>query len=851
VENLPDSSQRRTITDPAGQQTRTVIARNGTRTTTYPDGTKVTTVLGPDPRWGMRAPVATSVVTTTPSGNVHTTTTQRTATLSTPSDLLSLATLTETTTINGTRTYTTTYDGPSRTLALTSPEGRPGSAVLDARGRVVQNQLGDLAPTTFAYDARGRTETVTQGTGPGARVTRYTYGTDGLLASVTDPLSRTTSLAKDAAGRVVAMTLSDGRQAGFAYDSDGNVVGRTPPGRPDHSFAFTQRDELSVYTPPDAGGPGGETRYTYDADRRLARVDRPDGQAVGFGYDAAGRLDLLDLASGDRTYAYDTAGRRATLGAPEVSLAFAYDGSLRTGATWGGAVAGSVTRAYDNNFRVTALGVNGAPVALQYDRDNLRTRVGDLALTRSAQTGLVTATALLSVTDTTSYDGFGAAAGYTASHGGAAVFSQAYTRDALGRLTSKSETVGGATRVSSYTYDLAGRLAEVRVDGAPAASYAYDANGNRASFTGPGGTLAATYDAQDRLLLYDATVYTHTANGEISNKTDTATGASTAYRYDTLGNLTGATLPDGRQVAYLLDGRGRRVGKKVGDTLVQGFLYQDGLRPIAELDGAGNVVSRFVYAGRDSAPDYLVRNGVTYRVIADHIGSVRLVLDAATGEVAQRTAYDEFGIVTNETLALGFQPVPFGFAGGLYDRDTGLVHFGAREYDPETGRWTRKDPSGFGGGALNLYAYAGNDPVNYIDPSGLVAGKSPFPPDSVEAAIAVEGTALGAELAGAGIIGSEAAAGGAAAAGGEAAAACAVAAPQAVAVDVFAATAPGTLETAALDLEALNAAALTESEAEALLAQEFESSLEAWFRKELANPLERKLLFKLLFKFFK
>jgi RHS repeat-associated protein len=60
---------------------------------------------------------------------------------------------------------------------------------------------------------------------------------------------------------------------------------------------------------------------------------------------------------------------------------------------------------------------------------------------------------------------------------------------------------------------------------------------------------------------------------------------------------------------------------------------------------------------------------------------------------------------------------PFGFAGGLYDRDTGLVKFGARDYEPATGRWTNKDPVRFRGG-LNLYVYAGSDPVNWVDPSG-------------------------------------------------------------------------------------------------------------------------------------
>jgi len=65
----------------------------------------------------------------------------------------------------------------------------------------------------------------------------------------------------------------------------------------------------------------------------------------------------------------------------------------------------------------------------------------------------------------------------------------------------------------------------------------------------------------------------------------------------------------------------------------------------------------------------------------------------------------------------GFQP--FGFAGGLHDVSTGLVRFGARDYDAEVGRWTAKDPIGFGGGT-NHYAYVGNNPTSFIDPTGLV-----------------------------------------------------------------------------------------------------------------------------------
>ena len=151
---------------------------------------------------------------------------------------------------------------------------------------------------------------------------------------------------------------------------------------------------------------------------------------------------------------------------------------------------------------------------------------------------------------------------------------------------------------------------------------------------------------------------------------------------------------------------------------MQGFLYQNQLNPVAELDGSGNVVSRFVYASKGNVPDYLVKGGVTYRIISDHLGSPRLVVNATTSAIVQRMDYDEFGQVITDTNP-GFQP--FGFAGGLYDRDTKLVRFGARDYDAETGRWTAKDPILFAGGDTNLYGYVLGDPVNLIDPNGQVA----------------------------------------------------------------------------------------------------------------------------------
>jgi len=183
-----------------------------------------------------------------------------------------------------------------------------------------------------------------------------------------------------------------------------------------------------------------------------------------------------------------------------------------------------------------------------------------------------------------------------------------------------------------------------------------------------------------------------------------------------------APLPDGAlTIDYIVDGQNRRVGRLVNGTLVSGWLYQDQLRPVAQLDGTNSVIARFVYGSKANVPDYMVTSGGTYRILSDHLGSPRAVVDVSSGTLIETIIFDEFGNETDTlagTLPTGYVRIPFGFAGGLYDPDTGLVRFGARDYDASVGRWTAKDPTGFEGESWNLYEYAGSDPVNHIDFSG-------------------------------------------------------------------------------------------------------------------------------------
>jgi RHS repeat-associated protein len=416
-----------------------------------------------------------------------------------------------------------------------------------------------------------------------------------------------------------------------------------------------------------------------------------------------------------------------------------------------------VSRAYDNNFWLKSLSVNGQAVNYGYDNDGLLIQAGTETLQRNVLNGLLTGTTLGAVSTSQDYNGFGEMETFTAARNEVDIFNTQFTRDAKGRITEKVEVIEGITTTYGYVYDDAGRLVEVTENGATVSQYTFDDNGNRLSRTSGGATISGTYDAQDRMTGYDGATYEYTANGELLRKIEGS--QVTTYTYDVLGNLMAVDLPDGRMIEYLVDGNNRRIGKKIDSTLVQGFLYQDSLNPIAELDASGSVVSRFVYGSRANVPDYMVKGGVTYRIIADHLGSPRLVVDTATGDIIQRMDYDEFGNVLMDTNP-GFQP--FGFAGGLEDTDTGLVRFGARDYDPQTGRWTAKDPILFAGGDSNLFGYVQNNPVNFVDPSGLfletfsiaaagAAVSAFFPSDTQGAVVGAVAGAVIATAAGGGI----------------------------------------------------------------------------------------------------
>jgi RHS repeat-associated protein len=731
---------------PTGLSTSTLIDTSGTYSRVDPDGLATSYASVPDPRFGMLAPLFSRSIVT-PLGRTFARTVSRQLATD-PGDPSMLTSLHQVLTLNG-RAFTIDYArDPTRTVIYTSAGGRTRTLTIDAHGHITSDARSGLAGVTGGYGGQfpGSFDSITAGSGSDVRT--YTLHYDALrrIDKVTDPMARDILVEYDAADRINKLTLPGGRISAFGYDADGNLTSVTPPpvGHPSHTFSYTSADLDSTYTPPAVAGTGS-TGYVYNADRQLELINLPDGQTtIDPEYDATtGRLATVTVPGGIYTYDYyganeappgtpggaPGAAKAITTTVPLTSaLGFAYDGPLLTQTTWTGLVPSPVTvsRTYDNDFHVATTTVNGtSPIAFVHgDADGLLTQAGAATLTRNGPQGGVSKVEMgqagAQLDETRTYSTFGELASISATFNGMSLLNLTYPlRDSLGRIVQQTEAVNnGSTTTIVYGYDPAGRLQDVTRNADPSSSYAYDLNGNRQA--APGLSGSPEYDNQDRLRQYNGTTYDYTANGELL-QTTTVGSAVTTYQYDVLGNLRQVALPNGVVVDYVIDAANRRVGKRLtvnsNSTLLQAFLYDDQLRVAAELDATGAVRSRFVYGSRANVPDYLVNNAGTYRILADHLGSPRLVVNVATGAVAQRIDYDEFG---RATLIQGTWDIqPFGFAGGLYDPDTGLLRFGARDYDPGVGRWTAKDPILFQGGDLNLYGYVVGDPVNGLDPNGM------------------------------------------------------------------------------------------------------------------------------------
>lgn len=640
-------------------------------------------------------------------------------------------------------------------VEFTSPEGRRSEADFDALGRLIEARAGRLPRLALDWSAAypDRVDAAHSIAEGDARTTEVEH-LSPYAARLINAAGEQLEVFVDGRLRLERLRLPDGAEIGLEWDERDQLSALFPPDRPAHRFEGDARGLQTMSIPPafSVDTPEDPTAYAYDLDGRPTCVEMPDERVIWHAYDDAGRLAAVHLYEraiaghacpppGDADvvieHGYDADDRLLTATRDDgrhVAEIEARPDGLRPAETMvrvDGLPIGATQVDVGEDMRVQALEIAGLTLPIAHDADGLVLQVGDLRLHRTHPDspghdgglgGVEGATFDWSghrVETQYTFNARGEIGAKQVSLDGAPIYAQRFeARDAVSRLLEVRETVGDESIHSTYTYDVRGRLVEA-ISGDRISTYTYDANNNLTRRTIDAVEATGEVNDQDQLVEFAGERFVTNAMGQ-TEVIIHGVGRQTQLTYDVSGNLTRAITPDHR-VDYLVDAADRRVGRRVDDGEWQYFLWFGDVL-VAEVDADGAVTRRYFYGTRKTTPDAMIEidpqtgDEAAYAVIHDHRGSVRLVVDMQSDEIVQRIDYDAFGRVLRDTQP-GLQP--FGFTGGLYDPLTGLTRMDARDYYAQAHRWTAKDPIGFAGGDANLYAYVGNDPINFVDPSGL------------------------------------------------------------------------------------------------------------------------------------
>ena len=718
IESLDNGDMRREMVEPGGATTVAIIKKDGSEETHYPDGTIVTTAPGPDPRWGMNAPLLESVTIRSPQGREVKISEQRSVTLANADDPLSMRTYTESMTTNGNKT-TVQYDLVQRKVTQTTAENRKVVFLLDEYGRTTRNEFPgqSLAPVEYVYNAQGRVSSITQG----QYSLNYEYNSALQPVSVTDNTGRQVKYAYDAFGEVAEVEWPDGRKTTMTRDASGNTTAFAMPSGTQHKMGYNAAGDMTTFV---AAGGTAPIEQLFNLNGELTETIYPSGSLVANTFDSFGRAATSNDSLINRTFAYadDTdrlqqmSAASAASGSPAQTLEFSYDGSDVTQTIWQGAANGTFDYTYDALSNVTAIdfSVPGSGftshTALAWDKEDRITNYGSQVFHYNGPGGMLSSVEDNSSTTVYAYDEYGRLTERRLTVSGQLQYEVRLQYDATGKVKQKTETTAQGAATLHYDYDANGQLTEVRLGNTVVASYSYDANGNRLSHAENGAAAEwATYDSQDRLTNRAGVDYVYNEDGFLTQRGDDT------FTYSARGTLERADVGS-EAITYAYDALGRRVARTDASGTTQ-YLYgipEAVMTITASVDPAGAVTEYFY--DRAGMLTGMKRNGELYPIAVDNVGTPKVITDSS-GQVVKELSYDSFGVRLSDSNP-AFEMI-LGYAGGLEDEVTSLVRFGLRDYEPASGRWTARDPILLQGGQANLYVYVGNDPIQYRDPLGL------------------------------------------------------------------------------------------------------------------------------------
>jgi len=609
------------------------------------------------------------------------------------------------------------YDAHGNKLMVTDANGQTTRYIYNYRDQLIQtiDALGNV--TTFAYGSSscpscGGNDKLTAVTDAQGRTTSYQYDQSGNLLKETDPLGKITSYTYNAKGNLIAKTKPDGRTITYIYDTLNRLLERKYPNNTADVFQYdrvgnvikaTTNQNIAYY-------------YSYDANNRITGITDSHLRNIEYQYDMMGNRTMMTTPEGKTIkYSYNANNQLTKIETDRGSYTFAYDALNRR-----------IKRTLPNNT-ITTYSYNQLSNLTKISHQNPFNKTID---------------------------------------------SFSYTYDQVGNRLTKTD----ADKTINYEYDRIYRLTRAKpvhrhskawlppgISKQQTESYSYDPVGNRQ--TGPTPNQSYTYNAGNELLqakmefknhsLYN---YEYDQNGNLVRKTQTSRHGHhqiiTTYAYDDENRLTEVKIQQGhkaREISYTYDPFGRRISKTVhhshtpffGSDLADDdpkdndsdkdrdkdknrhrhkgypqttyYLYDD-QNIIAEYDQRGKLIASYLHGSNIDEPLAVEKYQDLLYYHADGLGSIT-ALTNHRGHTVQKYEYDSFGNMKHNQRQWLTQP--YTYTGREADYETGLYYYRARYYDSKVGRFITKDPIGFEGGDVNLYAYVLNNPVNLNDPEGL------------------------------------------------------------------------------------------------------------------------------------
>jgi RHS repeat-associated protein len=573
------------------------------------------------------------------------------------------------------------YDASGRQTLETDPDGRRIGTVYDLAGQKTCSWKGwgsTTAPTTCTWDPA--TYVNAGYIGP-LRYAAYTYSLNGAQKSVQDAGNNVTDFAFDGLDRP-AFALFPDPAAGTRCTLPAPITAATSPtctgNQTYEKYGYDNNDNrTSLRT-----RAGDTIAFAFDALNRLSGKTAPGQGAYTYGYNLHSEpTSVAKAAAGTAsahttTYDYDAAGRALYESNDTRQVSYQYDAAgNRERTTW--------PDGYFVAYRADALN------RMQYAWRN-HTSANEVAFYVYDQLSR------------RSYSCFGGQSSSCWTGGG--TNKTGYTWETDDDIDVLTQVLNTTTVTLDHDHNSSGQVQRINASDdfylarpATASSQAYSPD--KLNRYGSVGGQAATYDNNGNLLTWFPAGGKHTYTYDSENRLLTAAVA---------GSATPA-------ISYEYDALGRRVKKTVSGTVTQYLL--DGDEEIAELDGAGAVLRRYITGPKIDERIAQVEGSGTgvlpsyYHI--NHQGSVMAMTDGP-GTVTERMSYDEYGNLSADSVVTGQQ---FRYAGRRFDPETGLYFYRARYYSPVLGRFLQADPLGYTD-SFNLYAYTDNDPVNGTDPSG-------------------------------------------------------------------------------------------------------------------------------------